>query len=398
MSSVKVESDSHPIKTHYNQSSSKVMRSITSKRLDCNLIEYLRDEIVRIITINDSKESDSRHHEHFVNHVSSYSTSYTSSSSSLHEPLFIRLINLLDRMRYHFGPDPINPCFKRFFRIAIKSCSYRVALYLIQNYINIDSLVNHFNYSTPDYLFLLFFYAKHSPSSGNSFKSRGEFGSFLNLVKLLIPISNVNGFYSCYNMSLIELIINCMDCDEVKNHTKIGVASEITFYYMLTYCSNVFDVNMTVTRAQYNFCPNIIICNPLQVALNEGKFRAATKLIQANCNVISIDLNDVLFTGSSTNFICYKHLYYAGYKFPMENVFRQTYGDLYEGDPTFELFCAWLKERQKKIPCLSVLTWNAIKRFEPRTDLLLKSLKEILSLPDSFTNFANMTSFEIFEN
>ena len=335
------------------QNSMQKLMTRERQSLNCKLIEFLRDEI--ILLIESPAETD----------VS-----------------LIRLYNLLRRMQYHFGPDPKNPCFIRFLRISLKNLNYRVSLHLISNgYIRLDSLIVDTSI-VPDYLFLLFFYAKNA----KTFSAKGhhvrslDSASLMRVVNQLLPVSNMGAYYEFYGLSLVDLLVECTESEVLirdcqKSCAHLAICAEITLDTILS--QPQFDLKKVVHQCHGKK-------NPIQRAIDDHKFLLANKLFQKvrnmNSNSIISICNIAIFTDATAALL--KSLYSAGFKF--EEGFRESFKDqIIHGSDELAQFCEWLKCAQCRVSPLRVQAWNALKNHSDED--LLQEVTDTFLLPEEFT-------------
>ena len=324
--------------------------------LDCKLIEFLRDEITLLI------------------------------ESPCDCPVsLIRLHNLLDRMRYHFGPDPQNPCFVRFLRISLKSLNFRVCLLLMRkHYVRLDSLIVDCNV-VPDYLFLLFFYAMNRVPDVTGF-ARFDSSDFMSLVQLLLPVTNVNAYYPSYGMTLADLLVDCIASDVgphaggKKPCSQMSVCAEVTLDMLLA--QPEFDIRKVINCIRRHANER----HAIQRAIDGHKFRVASKLLSKTRGINVNSLIDVtrvvVFTESAS--ALFKSLYFAGFKFESgfcESLLQQQ---LMNGEEDVARdFCLWLKRMQTRVTPLKVQAWNSLKSHSDQE--FLQELTDSLVLPDDVT-------------
>ena len=334
--------------------------SVQPRNVERGLIEYLRDEIERIILANTSQLAD--------------------------ELVLIRLHSLLERMVKHFGPDPVNPCFMRFLRISMKKFNYKTALYLIQSgYVKMTSLSDA--QVRPDLLFLLLFYCRnhsslltssslsfpvefHPESNQSSISSANspaiEGNSLLVLIQMLLPYSDVNTYQSSHMASLLDLLVDLCESEV------LDISSSNTDRRTLSVCAEI-TLDLIIKRSLLNI-PLLIHssngrCNPIQRAIDSQKFTLALKLIRTTTS--QCDINKVIhfpslfiFTESALELM--KLLYLSGLKMPSTVELADTLKEQVLADPNglVNRFIEWLQERRRHPLALRALSWNVIREHE----------------------------------
>lgn len=310
-------------------------------------LNYLNDEVLRLIV-------ESREDGHF-NHVTA-----------------VRFAQLLTQVKVHFGPDPENPCFRRYLRQCLKYLNHKVALMLInEGYVTCDHLIDY----QPDFLFLLFYYV---------LENRQQFttdpGEFLELVKKLEKCSSINCYVISHWKSTLELIINCVDSDIAKSKTLLGTSALLAFDYVTKL--EHFDANLNGQQEARS---------PLQVALDETKYQLANVLIRKGACANHIRLDDVIFTRSCRKTL--QLLYEAGCPFPSAKELRNHWA-LFEDDPYLDVFLRWLTKQQRGVLPLTCLAWRQLRR-QLGVDAIpfYKQLAAQFNFPRSFDNYVHLKGY-----
>lgn len=369
---------------------------VKRRNVERGLIEYLRDEIERIILTNTNQLAD--------------------------ELVMIRLHSLLERMVKHFGCDPVNPCFMRFLRIAMKQFNYKTCLYLIENdYVKLSSLAD--TNLRPDMLFLLLFYCRnHSSlvhtslpvdyyckeslftsssttatscnvSSVNSPPVDGT--SLLLLIQLLLPYADVNCYQASHMSSILDLLVDLSESEILDT----GTCN--TDRKTLAACADI-AVNLIIDRKQLDI-PHLMassdgLCNPIQRAVDGHKFTLALKLIKTTCKQC-VNINK-LFTMPSCIIVSpslvdlFQFVYLLGYTLPDTETFARTLHRDTLADPSHLLdsFIHWLHERRQHPLPLRALAWNILRKNEmiASTDLLKHYLLNL-----DLTHYMTGESFQL---
>lgn len=352
----------------YRKNHDHQITPVQGRNVERGLIEYLRDEIERIILANTSQLAD--------------------------ELVLIRLHSLLERMVKHFGPDPVNPCFMRFLRISMKEFNYKTALYLIQSgYVKITSLADA--QVRPDLLFLLLFYCRNhsslltsssltfpvefNPQSNSTISSPNsppiDGNSLLVLIQMLLPYSDINSYQSSHMASLLDLLVDLCESEVLDasssntDRRTLSVCAEITLDLIIK--GSRLDIPLLIHSSNGR-------CNPIQRAVDSQKFTLALNLVKtttSQCDINKLIHFPSLFIFTESAYHLLEFLYLSGFNFPPTSDLAVSLQDQVLADPNglVKQFVTWLGERRRHPLALRALAWNVVKKHD------IVSSQELLS-------------------
>jgi hypothetical protein len=258
--------------------------------------------------------------------------------------------------------------------------NYKACLLLMsKGYVQLDSLIVDTN-DVPDYLFLLFFYARNCSQKEPTTRQLDS-ANLINIVQRLMPMTHVNAYYEFYGSSLVDLLVDCIASEVLtsgclKSSSGLSVCAEITLDMVMSHPD--FDLKSVIRS-----CPPGK--NPIQRAIDDHKFLVANKLLQEvrrsmNLNAIIKTDSIAIFTESTSTL--FKTMYLSGFKFDAgfaESLKEQI---LLCSDEMTE-FLTWLKCMQSRVSPLSLQAWNCLKNHSDEN--ILQEVTEAFLLPNEFT-------------